>query len=765
MTDLFLDLETYSATPIQNGTHVYAADAEIMIMAYAIDDGPVKVWDCTETLLMPDDLAEALENEEVTIIAHNSHFDRTVMWHNGYQIPVKRWRDTMVQAYAHSMPGALGTLCEILGVPEDQAKMKRGRELVHLFCKPRPATSKIKRATRETHPAEWAEFKLYAGNDISSMRIIGKKLPKWNYSGAELDLWHLDQVINDRGFMVDMDLTRAAIRAVTRAQESLTQRTQEITNYDAELGTGLRAATQRDKLLAWLLEEHGVELPDMKASTLERRVNDETLPDMLRELLRIRLQASTSSTSKYRTLTKAVSDDHRLRGSLQFCGANRTGRYAGRQFQPQNLPRPNLKQHPIDNGIALMKADAEDLAFDNVMELTSNTIRGCIIAPEGKKLVIADLSNIEGRMLAWLAGEEWKLNAFRLYDTFVYEDGEIKLDSKGEPLRRGHDLYVLAYAKSFGVAPETVDKEQRQAGKVQELALGYQGGVGAFLTFALTYKLDLEKMAEEAIEAIPEDILKESQGFLKWRCKAADKKLAHNLANGMPVNEANEIHRQACQKIRFGLSEQAFIVCDAFKRSWRNAHPEITLWWRELEDTARLAIQTPGKVFPCRKVKMIRTGAWLRIVLPSGRALCYPSPKVGGICETCKGEGEILIEDIKQTCPDCDGERKSRASQISYMGINQYSRKWSRISTYGGKIAENITQAAARDVLLYAMPEIEKRGYEIVLSVHDELLTEAPDTDEYNVDELSALMATTHPWAKGLPLAAAGFEAYRYKKG
>lgn len=765
MNKLWLDLETYSATPINNGTHVYAADAEIMLWAYAIDDGPVKVWDLTATLLMPDDLAEALEDETVVIVAHNSHFDRTVLWHNGYDLPVERWEDSMVQALAHSMPGALATLCEILGVPEDQAKIKRGKELVLFFCKPRPSTSKIKRATRETHPAEWADFVKYAGNDISSMRIVSQKLPRWNYSGAELEHWCLDQKINDRGFMVDMDLARAAIRAVTRAQENLAKRTQEITNYDEELGTGIRAATQRDKLLAWLLEEYDVTLPDMKASTLERRISDESLPLMLRELLAIRLQASTNSTSKYRTLTKAVSDDHRMRGTLQFCGAMRTGRYAGRMFQPQNLPRPNLKNKLIETGIAAMKADAEDLAFANVMELASNAIRGCLVAPEGKKLNIADLSNIEGRMLAWLAGEEWKLNAFRQYDTLVMdENGVVKLDDKGEPLRRGHDLYILAYAKSFNVHPSTVTKDQRQGGKVQELALGYQGGVGAFVTFATGYNIDLEKMAEEAYDALPDDVREEAEGFLKWLYKAADKKRAHNLANGMPANEANEIHRLACEKVRFGLTEQVFIVCDSFKRSWRNAHPEIVAWWHELEDAARNAIQNPNKVFPCRKVKMIRTGAWLRIVLPSGRALCYPSPKVGGTCETCKGEGEILIEEKMQTCPDCDGERKRRSSQISYMGINQYSRKWSRISTYGGKLAENITQAAARDVLVYAMPEIEKRGYEIVLSVHDELLTETPDTDDYSADELSALMSTNPTWAKGLPLAAAGFEAYRYRK-
>lgn len=735
MTTLFLDLETYSETPITNGTYVYAANAEIMLWAYALDDGPVQVWDLTSTPLMPNLLADALEDESVLLTAHNSAFDRTVMHFCGYRTDIKRWRDTMVKAMAHSLPGSLGTLCEILGVAADQAKDKRGKELVLLLCKPRPKTSKIPRATRETHPAEWEEFKEYARLDVEAMRAIDKKLPKWNYQGFELDLWHLDQQVNSRGFMVDVDLARSAIRAVERAQLKLANRTQVITEYDGE-GEGVRSTSQRDVLLKYLLEEHGVELPDMKASTLERRMNDENLPALLRELLAIRLQVSTTSTSKYKTLIKAVSDDHRLRGTLQFCGALRTGRYAGRMFQPHNMPRPSLKNKIIDHGIEMLKADSEDLFFDNVMQLTSSAIRGCIIAPEGKKLVVADLSNIEGRILAWLAGEQWKLKAFEAYDTFVLdENGERISDGKGDFQRKGHDLYKLAYAKSFRVDPATVAGDQRQVGKVQELALGYAGGVGAFLTFAAAYNLDLEAMAEEALEAIPAEIVEEAEGFMNWLCKGEQKKHAHRLAQEMPMNASLELLRVGCQKIRFGLSEQAFIVCDSFKRMWRYAHPEISTWWRELEEAARAAIAQPNFKVTCRRVTLIRTGAWLRIVLPSGRALCYPSPQVND-----KGE-------------------------ISYMGINQYSRKWSRLGTYGGKLAENITQAVARDVLVENFPAIEAAGYEMVLTVHDEDITEAPDLPEYNSDALAAIMSTNPKWAKGLPLAAAGFDSYRYKKG
>lgn len=691
MTNLYIDLETYSDVPITHGTHAYAEPAEVLLFAWAIDDGKVGVVDEANGEQQPAELRDALADPAVLVTAHNSHFDRTVLRHTGMDIALPRWRDTMVKALSHGLPGALATLCEILKVPTDKAKDKAGRQLIQLFCKPRPATSKVRRATRATHPAEWARFVEYAGLDVEAMRAIDKKLPAWNYQDNELALWHLDQQINDRGVTVDTELAAAAIRAVERAQKVLAARTSDLT-----LGM-VQAATQRDALLRHLVDAYGIDLPDMQQSTLERRIADPDLPPALRELLGIRLQASSTSTSKYKTLAKAVSSDGRLRGTLQFNGASRTGRWAGRLFQPQNLTRPTLKQDVIDAGIDAMKADCADLCVGNVMELASSAVRGCIVAPAGKKLAVADLSNIEGRVLAWLAGEEWKLQAFRDFDAGT-----------------GHDLYAIAYAKSFGVTPESVmqDKEaggnQRQVGKVQELALGYEGGVGAFLTFAALYNIDLEAMGEQAASAIPQSILNEANSALAW-----------TKLNKRPT---------------FGLSDRAWLVCDSFKRTWRYAHPAISSMWKELEAAAVNAVLRPGETFECRMFKLRRDGSWLRIRLPSGRFLCYPAPQV------------------------------DEAGKLSYMGVNQYSRKWSRLKTYGGKLAENATQAAARDVLAASMPAIEVAGYSIVLTVHDEVITEAPDADEFNADHLAGLMSANPPWAEGLPLAAAGFDAYRYRK-
>ncbi|MEX3556140.1 MAG: DNA polymerase I, partial [Burkholderia gladioli] len=360
--------------------------------------------------------------------------------------------------------------------------------------------------------------------------------------------------------------------------------------------------------------------------------------------------------------------------------------------------RNDLPSEHHEQGIDALKADCEDLLFDNVLELTSSAIRGCIVAPEDHKLVVADLSNIEGRMIAWLAGEEWKLQAFRDFDVGT-----------------GHDLYAVSYANAFAITPEEVmenkksgDGLMRQIGKVMELMLGYEGGVGAFLAGAATYGIDLDAMAVAAWPSIPDDVRAEADRYLASRMKRRDGS--------------------------FGLSPRTFIVCDSLKRLWRRAHPAISAFWPALAQAAMMAVLREGAVQTCRGIKLQRKGAWLRIQLPSGRLLCYPAPQ---------------LDDT---------------GKLSYMGVNQYSRKWSRLKTYGGKLAENITQAAARDVLASSMPRIEAAGYRIVLTVHDEVLTEASDLPEFNPRALAALMATNPSWADGLPLAAAGFEAYRYKK-
>lgn len=684
MTLVFCDTETYCETPIGNGLYAYAENASILLFTWAIGDDDVEVWDKTAEPEMPERLRYVLTNPNYTKVWHNSMFDRVVLkYAEGIDMPPSQIVDTMVLAHMHSLPGGLEALGEIMGLSEDDGKIKDGKRLIQRFCKPQPANYNERRATRHTHPEDWQRFVEYAKRDIVAMRELYRRLPKWNNTLHEQMVWKLDQQINDRGFLVDTELAALAIDAVEKEQKRLAKKIKTAT------GGEVTSARQRDKLLAYILAEHGVRLPDMTKDTIERRLADENLPQAVRTLLSVRQDASMASTSKYKKLIQATNSDGRLRGTLQYCGASRTGRWAGRTFQPQNLPRPSHKQAEIEEAIDALKAGCLDLVRSDVMQVTSSMIRSVIIAPEGFKLCVADLSNIEGRVAAWLAGERWKVDAFNDFDAGT-----------------GHDIYKLAYASSFGVDPDTVDKEQRQLGKVQELALGYGGGVGAFVSMASVYGMDLERLADAAWGQIRPAIKEKSRAFY----------------NQLVDDDQHP-----------GLPEKVFVACDSLKRMWRAAQVEIATYWWELEDKVKQAIENKGTVVEARKVSILCKNNWLRIKLPSGRQLCYPSPKV-----------------------DKDG--------ITYRGVDPYSKKWETQRTYGGKLFENICQAVARDVLADGMLRAECEGYAIVLTVHDELITETPDTPTYTSSGLASIMATQPTWAQDLPLAAAGFETYRYRK-
>jgi DNA polymerase len=476
MTTLWLDTETYSTIPITHGAHKYAEAAEILLVALAVDDAPTEVWDTQDLPNWRGDL-QARIDEADTVVIHNSAFDRTVLRHCGVNIPVAKIEDTMVLALQHSLPASLGQLCDILGVPQDKAKDKEGRRHIQLFTKPCPKNWKIRRAGRDTHPDDWNAFIEYARRDVDAMRDIRGRIPRWNANGAEIDLWRIDQAINDRGVAIDGDLARAAIRAFERTTRSLAARASTLT------GGAVSSTTQRAALLTFLRDQRGVETEDLTKATVEKLLKG-NLDPLARELLEIRQQAAATSPAKYGALIDAASHDGRLRGTIQFCGAARTGRDAGRIFQPQNLPRsPDWFDGEVQEAtIAAFKHDCEDVIYDNVSERCAFAVRGCLVAAPGHKLVIADLSNIEGRVLAWLAGEQWKIAAFKLYD-------------RGE----GPDLYKVTAGRILGKDPVDVTKEERQTqGKVPELAGGYGGGLGAYRTMggAVFNAMDDEAIGE-----------------------------------------------------------------------------------------------------------------------------------------------------------------------------------------------------------------------------------------------------------------------------
>jgi DNA polymerase len=703
---LWIDTETFSETPISRGTDVYAngsndgklAGVEVMIIAYALNNGVIKVVDLTEGALIPQELYDALMDDDYLVIAHNAFFDRKVLRVGlGLDIPIWRWHCTMAQAYAHSLPAGLGLLCQVLNVKTK--KQENGRQLINLFCKPRPKRQKIRRATRDTHPEEWSQFLSYGGDDVGAMRDCYYAMPIRNYVGDEKELWELDQRMNDRGFATDTEFAHAAIRLLKEDKKRNDARVNDLTKGD------VTAATQRDKFMLHMLNEHGVLLDSLRADDLEELLEDERLPIVVRELLQLRIMSAMNSTAKYTRLMNCVSSDGRLRGTRQYNGASRTGRSAGRIFNPLNLRRPTMKADDINTCIELIKegdADNVTLFADSLREACSNALRGLVIAPPGKKLVISDWSNIEGRMAAWLTGENWKLQAFADFDTII------GVDENGKPVRAGPDLYKLIYHKSFGTPIEDIDDFLRQIGKGEELSLQYGGGVGAFIAVSYSYGLDLAELG----------------------------RVMPNLAPFEAIHRARKIWEWACEKGRtLGLEEDVYVACETVKTLYRQANPNIVQGWADLELAAKMAVSYPGEKYTACRCEFQCKANWLMVRLPSGRHLMYPSPRI------------------------------MANNSLTYAG--QVNKQWRRIKTYGGKLLENITQAASRDVLTHNMLRLEREyqdDAQLVLDVYDEVVLEAEEHGRFNIDVLNKMLIDNPPWAAGLPLAAEGFETQRYAK-
>ena len=733
MSYLFLDFETFSEADLKKvGSYAYAehTTTEVLICTYAFDDEPVRVWDCTDGSDMPGDLHRALRrlvkpNSRIKMVWHNgSMFDRLIMKHCwGFDIPVSNTIDTMIWAFRHALPGSLDALCEVLGVSADNAKDKRGKALIQRFSKPTPKNYKIRRYTAETHPDEWAMFIKYAVSDITAMREVFHKLPRWGNSEFEDRVLELDQLINDRGFKVDVALAKAAIEAVEKHKAQLQEEAQR--KYGGSL-------TGNDFLpiLRELAPAHRIH--NAQKSTLNDLLADEDLPDDARAIIEMRLGAASTASTKYNPLLLGRSSDDRRRGCLQYGGAKRTLRWAGKGFQPQNLARGYYHDDELDKGISALLKGRAHRRFD-VAKLTASTVRSCIIPEAGRKFVVADYSNVEGRGLAWLAGEETALDTFRA----------------------GLDIYCVTAGKMFGMDPDDIKKnfkEIRQIGKACELGLGYEGGVGAFVTFAKNLGLDLIEMAKTMDGTFPDHI---------WAATARGYEWARIQEAKRPPHPGEKDDRPS-----FILDKKVWRTCDAIKRMWRESHPETVAFWRDLKDGILAAVRNPGREFWAgahlrkngeRAIRIWRTvefdssgrkvpGWWLCMELPSGRILSYPG---------------IGVSVTKET--DEDG-RVNTNVRIKYQGENQLTRQWTTLYTHGGKACENIVQALCRDLLAYAMVNVEGGGYPIVLSVHDELVCETPDTPEYTVAELEKLMCALPEWAEGFPLVAEGSEMYRYAK-
>lgn len=648
MRNLFLDTETYSETDLAScGVFKYAEDPamEVMLLGYAFDDDEVEVVDLTKEADLPAAVLSALHDPAVTKVSHNAPFERTVMakrW--GYMEP-EQWFDTMVLCSECGLPLSLDAVGKALGFSEEEAKMKEGKALIRKFCLPRkPTKSNPKnRILAEDEPEDWRVFIAYNKRDVETERTIYRRLIKWRQDKSEHELWALDQKINDLGIRVDLTLAENAVEIGEAYRERLLARAQEI--------SGLNNPNSTEQIKAWLREQEGVTVTSLNKKVVADVVASLS-DEKCREFMDLRSEFSKASTKKYDAIIRSVCEDEHIHGTFQFAGAGRTGRWAGRLVQLQNLTRNELPD--LDSARQLVLAgDAEtlELIYPDVQGTLSQLIRTALIPEPGQKFLVADFAAIEARVIAWIAGEDWRMKAFAA----------------------GEDIYCASASRMFHVpvVKHGINGELRSRGKIAELALGYGGGVNALKAFG------------------------------------ADK---------------------------MGMSDEEMAQTVDL---WREASPHICALWRSLEQAAircirrgRSTLSTVGGI------RFDFEDGVLFMVLPSGRRIAYWGAEYG--------------------------EDRFGNAGLTYMGTDQKTKKWTRLSTWGGKLTENLVQSTARDCLKEAMLRLDSAGYDIRGHVHDEVIITAPLTAK--VEDAAELMGAKIPWAEGLLLRADGYETPYYRK-
>lgn len=463
-----VDIETYSSVDITKaGAYAYAEspDFEILLIAYKLDDGSVKVIDQTGATETDGDFEEFwnhLASVDVIKTAYNANFERTCLAsYFKREMPPEEWRCTAVHAATLGLPGNLAGVGAALGLPEDKQKDKIGKSLISYFCKPCRPTKANGGRTRnlpEHDPEKWAQFIEYNRQDVVTESAIREMLAKYPVPESEQELWSLDQRMNDRGVLLDMDIVEKIIRYDEVYHERLMNEARSLTNLDNPNSLA--------QLKSWYLREYNLQVSSITKDTIPEIIGRlkemscimDTEPGI--RMLEIRQELGKTSTRKYAAMTEAVCSDSRLRGILQFYGANRTGRWAGRIVQVHNLPQNKIP----DLGLARELAKEErfedlELLFGGVPFIFSQLVRTAFIPSGGCRFVVSDFSAIEARVIAWLADEEWRLEVFRTHGK----------------------IYEASASQMFHVPIENIKKGSRlrQQGKVAELALGYGGSFGA----------------------------------------------------------------------------------------------------------------------------------------------------------------------------------------------------------------------------------------------------------------------------------------------
>ena len=643
MDTLAIDIETYSDVSLPDcGVHRYAASEqfEILLFAYSLNDEPTRIIDLASGEKIPDKIMEYLMDDSVIKTAYNAAFERNCI-NRFFDLSLKPegWRCTLVQASMLSLPLSLEGVGEALNL--DKKKMSEGKDLIRYFCmpcKPTKANGGRTRNLPSDAPEKWELFKTYCIRDVDVEKQIRNKLSKFPIPDREQELYCMDQRINDRGIMVDQELIGHAVACDLLYKETVTKKAYEI--------SGLENPNSVSQLKDWL-NEKGIEVDSLAKAAVEELVEN-TQGDVA-EMMKLRLAMSKTSVKKYEAMERSVCPDGRVHGLLQFYGANRTGRWAGRLVQIHNLPQNHMEDLELARSLVKEgRYDLVELLYDSTPDVLSELIRTAFVARPGCRFIVSDFSAIEARVMGYLAGEGWVMEEFR---------------GAGK-------IYEQTASKMFHIPIGEITKGSpyRARGKVASLACQYGGAEGALISMG-------------ALNFVEEDELK-------------------------------------------GLVQ-----------SWRTANPHIVNYWYEIDGAVKAAVKE-RKMTKVGMVTVYYQSGMLKIALPSRRVLSYVRPRM-----TVNRFG---------------------SESVSYEGIGT-NRKWTRIESYGAKFCENIVQATARDVLAEAMLRLEKKGFDIVCHIHDEVVLEVPEGSS-SVEEVNEIMAVCPDWCEGLPLKAAGFESPFYKK-
>lgn len=648
MNELGIDIETYSSNNLSDcGVYKYveAPDFEILLFGYSVDGGEVKCVDLASGEKLPDDVMSALTNPNVTKTAFNATFERTCLGHwLDKRLDPRQWKCTMVRAARLGLPLSLAQCGEVLKL-EDR-KMTEGKALIRYFSV--PAKGKQGRHYPSDAPEKWEVFKKYNIRDVEVEQAILKKVRRLEVPAFDDALYVADQEINDRGVMIDMRLVNNAARFDETYKGELLEEAKKL--------TGMDNPNSPAQIKEYLYKVTGIKIDSLGKKSLDEVNKQLSFWPRAQKILAIRKELGKTSNKKYNAMQTCVCKDGRIHGLLQFYGAARTGRWAGRLVQVQNLPQNHLSD--LDRARYLVKMgdlDEFECNYSNVTQVLSELIRTAFIAKPGCIFHVCDFSAIEARVIAWIAGESWVLDVFR----------------------NGGDIYCETASKMFKVpvVKHGINGDLRQKGKIAVLALGYGGGVAA-----------LEAMGGSKL--------------------------------GLTEPEEKEIVSK-----------------------WRESNPYITKLWKAVEKAAIAAIKTGETITIHRGIQVYFKWGMLMIKLPSGRSICYPRARV-----------EI----------ERDDNWRGTHEVIVYEGLNQTTKKWGAIRTYGGKLTENIVQATARDVLGWVILRAQKQDLDVVFHIHDEIIVEAKQGQ--TLQQVEALFSKSIEWCKDLPLKGAGYSTPYYLK-